>query len=380
MGSNWNMNESPGSEPGPVSDRRSDRDSERGSAASFDFEVDAAETGSRLDAILARRLGLSSRATRRLIGDGNVTVNGHPAAKGAFPARGDRIASRVKDRDADTRGAAGNPHDTPDLLPTPPEDVPCLLETRSFTDAPALSDACAPRDSDRDVTERFAFLHKPRFLHSVTLAGRDNPSLEDRLPELLPRHPNARLLQRLDFGTSGIVSVGLDDDAEELFRRLERGLFVTKDYCCLLEGVLEEETPVTNRLVPDGGRRVRALEESDPDPARRTVFTPLRVGNVTDFLPCPTGASVPDRLQGLPVTLAQATIHRGFRHQIRVHASSLGHPLLFDALYGGTPPPPGGGFHLHHWRLRLEFPDRRLVVVDRKSPVFADLVPEGDIR
>jgi 23S rRNA pseudouridine1911/1915/1917 synthase len=36
------------------------------------------------------------------------------------------------------------------------------------------------------------------------------------------------------------------------------------------------------------------------------------------------------------LTLAQIAIHTGRTHQIRVHLSSIGHPIVGDALYGGV--------------------------------------------
>ena len=39
---------------------------------------------------------------------------------------------------------------------------------------------------------------------------------------------------------------------------------------------------------------------------------------------------------GPPLTLAQVAIHTGRTHQIRVHLSAIGHPIVGDALYGGV--------------------------------------------
>ena len=36
------------------------------------------------------------------------------------------------------------------------------------------------------------------------------------------------------------------------------------------------------------------------------------------------------------LTLVQVAIHTGRTHQIRVHLSAIGHPIVGDALYGGV--------------------------------------------
>jgi 23S rRNA pseudouridine1911/1915/1917 synthase len=43
------------------------------------------------------------------------------------------------------------------------------------------------------------------------------------------------------------------------------------------------------------------------------------------------------RAHQLPgVTICQVAIHTGRTHQIRVHLSAIGHPIVGDALYGGV--------------------------------------------
>jgi 23S rRNA pseudouridine1911/1915/1917 synthase len=65
-----------------------------------------------------------------------------------------------------------------------------------------------------------------------------------------------------------------------------------------------------------------------------------------------------------PCALVEVEIETGRPHQIRIHLSFTGHPLVGDPLYGpGGLPLAGGlavpgdpGYHLHAWRLELEHP------------------------
>ncbi len=275
-----------------------------------DAEFSVTGTPGRLDAALRTALDLSLRAARRLCGDGRVRVNGKRARAGSPVVPGDRVS----------------------LLPP------------GKADEETVPPGCRLLGTDRG----FALLAKPAGLHTAALAGRATPSLEALLPHLFAGHDvdpgQILLLQRLDFGTSGLVTAALTPEAARAFREEERAGGVRKGYLCLLEGRLPEETVSRRRLVSDGGRGMRALAEDDPDPVRATRLRPLAWTDSREIFGGEDGA--PAR----PLTLAACEIRRGQRHQIRVHASALGHPLAGDGLYGGLPLP-GGRFFLHHARL-----------------------------
>jgi 23S rRNA pseudouridine1911/1915/1917 synthase len=57
-----------------------------------------------------------------------------------------------------------------------------------------------------------------------------------------------------------------------------------------------------------------------------------------------------------PYCLVQCTLQTGRTHQIRVHMSHLGHPLVADATYGGRPAAGLQRQALHAYRLGLAHP------------------------
>jgi 23S rRNA pseudouridine1911/1915/1917 synthase len=75
-------------------------------------------------------------------------------------------------------------------------------------------------------------------------------------------------------------------------------------------------------------------------------------------------------------TLVEARPQTGRTHQIRVHLSSVGHPILGDRTYGG------GGAEaaslgltrpfLHSWRIRFEHPITG-AWIEREDPLPSDL-------
>lgn len=282
--------------------------------------------GQRLDAaLLALAPHLSLRGRRRLIERGGVLVNGKPGRPGQ------RLRA----------------HDVVELADVPAGDMaPAPDNPQSSQQSSLQSDAQVGAQSGPQlvaVAGDFAVLCKPAGMHSVSLAGSASPSLEAALASLLPQYPAARLLQRLDRQTSGLVCVALTDAAAASFRQWEARGQCHKRYVALLRGTLAEAVTATSAIDTSNRRTSRILPEDAP-PLRHTSFVPLAHGTAGEMLPhWPDSADIANRaaLGQTPVTLAGCVIHRGCRHQIRAHAASLGHALLGDALYG-SPEMEGG--------------------------------------
>ncbi len=294
------------------------------------LRVDAVQSGMRLDAVLGALFpGMGVRGRRRLVERGSVLLNGRRATPGQAVRTGDLVeaAGEQSNRSAQMNQPNGMPQAR-------------LLGVRGD----------------------FCFFAKPAMLHTVRVAGSRGPSLEAQVPSILAAYrrtaveesaqyvyPPVRLLQRLDFETSGIVAGALSAEAETIFRALEREGLIRKRYVCLVEGEFRDEAVVTSRLVSDGRGGVRTLNENDPDPVRTTRLYPLCRLEQSEL-------SV--NVQGVDTfTLVGAVIRRGARHQIRAHVASLCHPLVGDSLYGakGTFATQVGEaspfFLLHHGRL-----------------------------
>jgi 23S rRNA pseudouridine1911/1915/1917 synthase len=125
------------------------------------------------------------------------------------------------------------------------------------------------------------------------------------------------IVHRLDRGTSGLMVVAKHDAAHEELARQFRDREVEKDYIALVWGVVQ------------AGRRIDAPIGRDPADrkkmsarARRSREAVTRIVRAEHLNPA--------------VTLAQVAILTGRTHQIRVHLSAIGHPIVGDALYGGV--------------------------------------------
>ena len=125
------------------------------------------------------------------------------------------------------------------------------------------------------------------------------------------------LVSRLDRETSGIVVFAKDRGAARTIQMGVEARKVTKSYFAVLHGELAESQVIENRIVPDKTSEVRVKMRALPterDPKIRTHFHPLRTFNGQ--------------------TLCKVVTDGGRKHQIRVHAQHMGHPLVGEKLYG----------------------------------------------
>ena len=297
------------------------------------------EHDSRLDHVLERLVpDMGLRGRRRLCDLGLATLNGRPAP-----------ASR--------KVRAGDVVSIPDEDKAQPAASPVAAEGNSAPAPSAGKDLVSGRDAARLVSRspHLAALYKPAAMHTEALAGKPGASLQTLLSELLGQ--SARLVNRLDFPTSGIVAAAFDEAGERQYRQAQEEGHTEKRYLALLEGPLFRDRLATQRLLLKNRARVLVELEPHPDPRRHTAVHPLAVMD---------GAEVTARLhlqergwQGpVPpfVTLAGCVILKGARHQIRAHCSALGFPLLGDRRYGagfGPSQEENEAFFLHHGRLCL---------------------------
>ncbi len=134
------------------------------------------------------------------------------------------------------------------------------------------------------------------------------------------------IVHRLDRGTSGLMVVAKHDRAHEELARQFRDREVEKEYIALVWG----EVMAGRRIDAPIGRDPVNRKKMSSAPAKTTPGARIRRSReaVTRI--------VKAEHFGRTLTLAHVAIHTGRTHQIRVHLSSIGHPVVGDALYGGV--------------------------------------------
>ena len=126
------------------------------------------------------------------------------------------------------------------------------------------------------------------------------------------------VVSRLDVGTSGLMLVCKSELGYVQMRRQFADHEVVKTYHALVQGGLRED--------------------------RATIDAPIGRAKVADFRFCVTPSGKPaithwDVMEhfGGEATLVTVNLETGRTHQIRVHFSSIGHPLVGDHMYGANP-------------------------------------------
>jgi 23S rRNA pseudouridine1911/1915/1917 synthase len=138
------------------------------------------------------------------------------------------------------------------------------------------------------------------------------------------------IVHRLDRGTSGLMVVAKHDAAHQELSRQFHDREVQKEYFALVWGEVQ------------AGRRIDAPIGRDPSNRKKMSAreTPRRAGREEDSARTRRSREAVTRIlraEKLRVlTLVQVAIHTGRTHQIRVHLSAIGHPIVGDALYGGV--------------------------------------------
>jgi 23S rRNA pseudouridine1911/1915/1917 synthase len=125
------------------------------------------------------------------------------------------------------------------------------------------------------------------------------------------------IVHRLDRGTSGLLVAAKNDAAHTELARQFRDREVGKEYIALVWGVVQ------------AGRRIEQPIGRDPANRKKMSARTRRSREATTRI-------VQAEHLGPGLTLVKVAIYTGRTHQIRVHLSAIGHPVVGDALYGGV--------------------------------------------
>jgi len=263
-----------------------------------------------LKELLRMRLDFSGRLVKKIKYDGQLLLNGRPAKLHEKGSAGDVLSVSYPEEESYFE----------------PQDIPVEI---------------VYEDEDLLVVNKPAGLivHPTKNFQDGTLAN----ALAWHIKERGDKY-KLRFVNRLDMNTSGLLIVAKNSHCQDfLTREMERDA-VVKEYIAIVHGIAG---------APGSKGTVDKPIDKDPNHVARRCVTPAGYPSVTHyevlrvFEPseadlqgfgpsayAQASAGKPD-LQPIPgYSLLRLKLDTGRTHQIRVHMSYIGHPLLGDELYG----------------------------------------------
>ncbi|MCI0469941.1 MAG: RluA family pseudouridine synthase [Nitrospirae bacterium] len=243
------------------------------------------DNGKRLDIITSEKTGITRSQIQKLIREGNILVNNKPQNQNYKLKVSDVITLLRPDEKIET------------LIEEPiPINIIYLDDHVVVVDKPSGM-VVYPAPGHKRGTLMNALAHHCKKL--ATVGGALRPGV----------------VHRLDKDTSGVMVAALKDSAYyDLVEQFNKRS-IKRKYMALVSGFLKQ----------DSGEICMSIGRSDVD--RKKMTTKTRSGKIAL-----TKWKVIKRL-GL-VTLVEARLGTGRTHQIRVHFSAIGHPVLGDRTYG----------------------------------------------
>ena len=282
----------------------------------------ADKPGIRLDRFVVEKCPELSRThAQKLIGDGYITVNGHVAKASLKLNAGDRVDIVI-----------------PPTLPSPlaPEAIPLNI---IYED-----DDLLVVDKPAGLTVHPAPGHLEHTLVNAILSH--FPHLADISDSLRPG-----VVHRLDKDTSGVMLVAKNKVAQDNLINQFRTRSIMKAYLALVKGRLTPECGIIEAAIGRDPRNRKRMAVVTLGREARTEYQVIKyTGNYT-------------LLEVMPET--------GRTHQIRVHLSAIGYPVVGDPVYGVRSPHLSRQF-LHACRLGFKLPSTG-EYVEFKSELPPDL-------
>nr|WP_294492278.1 RluA family pseudouridine synthase [uncultured Mediterraneibacter sp.] len=243
--------------------------------------------GERIDRYLSGNLENRSRSyIQKLLKDGNIRVNDRAVKANYKINEGDELLIRIPD---------------PEVLDILPEDIPLDIIYE-----------------DEDIL----VVNKPKGMVVHPAPGHSGHTLVNAIlyhcgDQLSGINGVMRpgIVHRIDMDTTGSLMICKNDRAHQILAEQLKDHTITRRYHAVVHGNIKEDTGTVN--APIGRHPADRKKMSTRAAHGRSAVTHFRVlERFGDY------------------TYIECELETGRTHQIRVHMSSIGHPILGDTVYG----------------------------------------------
>lgn len=281
----------------------------------LNLTIDKEGEDKRLDRCLSRMIPECSRAyLQKLIKEGNVTCNGVVCDNQRMPVN-EGMELEV-------------------LIEEPEETVPLAEQI----DLPVLYE-----------DDYMLVINKPAgmVVHPAigNMSGTVVNALLGRYPDMQETMSTAGqrpgIVHRLDKDTSGILLIAKTPQAQFKLSKFFAERKVSKTYLAIVLGIPQNPS----------GKIVTLIGRHPVDRKKMAVVTRNGKEAVTLYDKVKCGS-----IDSIPLSMLSVNILTGRTHQIRVHMSSMGHPILGDKTYGGARLIHVARQMLHAWKLKIPHP------------------------
>ena len=255
------------------------------------FTVEDSERGKRIDVFVAEKTELSRSAAARLIENGSVTVNGCKVAKRYEISRGEEIEITLPEPEISEIVAENIPLD----IVFEDDDIIVINKPSGMVVHPA------PGNYTGTLVNALLY-HSGSSLSGI--GGVIRPGI----------------VHRIDKDTSGLLVVAKNDFAHTALSAELEHHGIVREYHALARGGFKEDSGRVDMPIgrhPVDRKKMAAFKEPS-DSAKPAVTNYEVIARYSD------------------VTYLRLFLETGRTHQIRVHMSSLGHPLLGDEVYSSN--------------------------------------------
>ena len=261
------------------------------SLSEFNEVVHDSLEGERLDRLIAFIGSVSRSEASTLIRDGGVRVNGESIARPSFKvSTGNQVEFSIQDSEM-------NPE----------------IEADSSIDFTVIQ-------SDPD----FLVVDKPAGLVVHPGAGNSSGTLVNGLLAMTPQirevgeETRPGIIHRLDKGTSGLLIVATTNDAYQFFVDRLSQHKIKRTYQALVWGIPEGSEGIVDGPIGRSSKNRKKMAIVSNGKLAKTIYF------------------VKKSWVSSKVSLLDVELETGRTHQIRVHLSSIGNPVVGDEIYGGN--------------------------------------------